>query len=139
MVMKVMAGLLSLGATVDRGAVRGLFDACRLEPERARPPGSPDRGRTADRARLWDVPVVRSEPVSVVEMQVPGMTCRHCVRAVTARLRDLPGVVAVEADSQTARLVVHGDVTADDVQAALREVSFADDDPGHDASLVEGG
>jgi copper chaperone len=77
--------------------------------------------------------------VTVVEMQVPGMTCRHCVRAVTARLRDLPGVVAVEADAEHARLVVHGDVTADQVQAALGDVSFPADGPNHDAAGVFGG
>ncbi len=70
----------------------------------------------------------------VVEMQVPGMTCRHCVRAVTARLRDLPGVVAVEADAESARLVVHGDITADQVEAALAEVPFDTDGPEHDAA-----
>lgn len=76
--------------------------------------------------------------MTVVEMQVPGMTCRHCVRAVTARLRDLPGVVAVEADAENARLVVHGDITADQVEAALAEVPFAADGPEHDASAPDG-
>ena len=71
--------------------------------------------------------------MSVIEMHVPGMTCRHCVRAVTARLRDLPGVVTVEADAEHARLVVHGDVTAEQVQAALDDVSFDAAGPGHGA------
>jgi copper chaperone len=75
--------------------------------------------------------------VLVVEMQVPGMTCRHCVRAVTARLRDLPGVLAVEADAENARLVVHGDVTADQVREAVAEVPLAAEGPEHDA--VAGG
>jgi copper chaperone CopZ len=72
--------------------------------------------------------------VTAVEMQVPGMTCRHCVRAVTARLRDLPGVVSVEADAGHARLVVRGDVTAEQVRAALEGVSFAPGSPEHDAA-----
>lgn len=76
--------------------------------------------------------------MAVVEMQVPGMTCRHCVRAVTARLRDLPGVVAVEADAEHARLVVHGDVTADQVRAAVDEVPFAADGLEHDAAAGSG-
>lgn len=40
-------------------------------------------------------------------------------RAVTARVRDLPGVVAVEADPVTGRLVAYGDVTRSQVLAAL--------------------
>jgi copper chaperone CopZ len=87
-----------------------------------------------------DVPEVRRGAlVTVVEMQVSGMTCRHCVRAVTARLRDLPGVVAVEADAGHARLVVHGDVTAEEVRAAVDDVSFAAGGPQHDAAASGGG
>ena len=33
-----------------------------------------------------------------VTLLVPGMTCRHCVRTVTAALRDVPGVTRVQAD-----------------------------------------
>ena len=77
--------------------------------------------------------------MTVVEMQVPGMTCRHCVRAVTARLRDLPGVVAVEADAEHARLVVYGDITADQVRAAVDEVPLAADGREHDAAAEGGG
>ncbi|GAB3589283.1 hypothetical protein GCM10027446_01210 [Angustibacter peucedani] len=80
----------------------------------------------------WGVPQIEEScAVSVVEMDVPGMTCRHCVRAVTARLRDLPGVIAVEADAVTARLVVHGDVTAAEVTAALADVPLTDRHAAH--------
>jgi hypothetical protein len=34
---------------------------------------------------------------------VPGMTCRHCVRKVTAALRDVAGVALVQADAVRAR------------------------------------
>ena len=33
-----------------------------------------------------------------IELTVGGMTCRRCVREVTARLRDVPGVEQVSAD-----------------------------------------
>lgn len=56
-----------------------------------------------------------------VVVHVPGMTCRQQVRAVTARVRDLPGVVAVEADPMTGRLVAHGDITRSHVLAAVRD------------------
>ena len=70
--------------------------------------------------------------MTVVRMHVPGMTCRHCVRAVTARLRDLPGVVAVEADAVRARLVVHGAVTSEQVRTALRDVPLGAPGREHD-------
>ena len=76
--------------------------------------------------------------MTVVEMQVPGMTCRHCVRAVTARLRDLPGVVAVEADIEHTRVVVHGDVTADQIRAVVDDVPFAADGPEDPVTDGEG-
>jgi copper chaperone CopZ len=60
--------------------------------------------------------------MAVIALRVPGMTCRRCVRIVTARLRDLPGVVMVAADAATAEVVVHGEVSEDRVRAALAEV-----------------
>ena len=61
--------------------------------------------------------------MAVIALHVPGMTCRRCVRIVTARLRDLPGVVMVAADAAAAEVVVHGEVSEDRVRAALAEVS----------------
>jgi copper chaperone CopZ len=60
--------------------------------------------------------------MAVIALRVPGMTCRRCVRIVTARLRDLPGVVMVEEEAATAELIVHGEVSEDRVRAALAEV-----------------
>jgi hypothetical protein len=51
------------------------------------------------------------EAMAVIALRVPGMTCRRCVRIVTARLRDLPGVVTVAADAATEEVVVHGEVS----------------------------
>jgi copper chaperone CopZ len=62
--------------------------------------------------------------MAVIELHVPGMTCRHSVRVVTARLRDLPGVVMVAADAAAAEVVVHGDVSEDQVRAVLADVMF---------------
>ena len=62
--------------------------------------------------------------MAVIELHVPGMTCRHSVRVVTARLRDLPGVVMVAADAAAAEVVVHGDVSEDQVRAILADVMF---------------
>ena len=39
--------------------------------------------------------------MSEMTLYVGGMGCRRCVREVTARLRDVPGVQMVVADSAT--------------------------------------
>ena len=57
-------------------------------------------------------------------LRVPGMTCRHCVRKVTAVLRDVPGVRLVQADLTTATVVLRGEPTVADVLAALDEAGF---------------
>jgi copper chaperone CopZ len=61
--------------------------------------------------------------MTVIALHVPGMTCRRCVRIVTARLRDLPGVVMVAADAAAEEVTVQGEVSEDQVRAALAEVS----------------
>ncbi len=62
--------------------------------------------------------------MAVIALCVPRMTCRRCVRIVTARLRDLPGVVMVAANAAAAEVIVHGEVSEDRLRAALAEVSF---------------
>ena len=52
------------------------------------------------------------------------MSCRHCVRKVTAALRDLPGVTLMQADLTTTTVVLHGDLEPADVQAALSYAGF---------------
>ena len=56
-------------------------------------------------------------------LHVTGMACRHCVRQVTARLRDVPGVVTITADRTTCVVVLGGSMAIADVLAA-----FADSD-----------
>ncbi len=62
--------------------------------------------------------------MSTLTLRVPGMTCRHCVRKVTAALRDVPGVQLVQADLTTSTVVLHGDPSASDVLAALDRAGF---------------
>jgi copper chaperone CopZ len=62
--------------------------------------------------------------VSTLTLLVPGMTCRHCVRTVTAVLRDVPGVQLVQADLTTSTVVLRGDPAFSDVLAALDRCGF---------------
>ena len=62
--------------------------------------------------------------MSTVALLVPGMTCRHCVRKVTAALRDVAGVALVQADARTTTVVLHGDAAVAEVLAALDGAGF---------------
>jgi copper chaperone len=58
--------------------------------------------------------------------QVTGMTCSHCVQAVTAELSSLPGVAAVTVD------LASGGVTVTSASALAREeVRAAVDEAGY--------
>lgn len=52
------------------------------------------------------------------------MTCRHCVRQVTAALRDVTGVEIVEADATTCHVQLRGSFVAADVLAALTRAGY---------------
>ena len=59
--------------------------------------------------------------MSTLDFTVSGMTCQHCVASVTEEVTELPGVDGVDVDLATGRLQVVGDVTAEQVQAAVAE------------------
>lgn len=50
---------------------------------------------------------------------VAGMRCRRCVREVTARLRDVPGVETVIADAESSQIRVSGTMEPTEVASAL--------------------
>lgn len=74
------------------------------------------------------------QPVRTIRFVVPGMTCRHCVRTVTASLRDVAGVTVVQGDARTRSVVLRGDMTQEDAFAALRACGF----PGSVAAVAGG-
>jgi copper chaperone CopZ len=59
--------------------------------------------------------------VQTLDFTVTGMTCQHCVASVTEEITELPGVSEVDVDLASGRLHVVGDVTAEQVQAAVAE------------------
>lgn len=60
---------------------------------------------------------------------VPAMTCRHCVRAISAQVHDVDGVVALEADTTSRTIHVQG---VADPEAVLSAIAAA----GYDALVV---
>ena len=60
----------------------------------------------------------------VLSLSVPGMTSRHRVRAVTARLRDVDGVRSLEADASRERVRVRGTMSAADLLRVLDASGF---------------
>jgi copper chaperone CopZ len=60
-----------------------------------------------------------------IDYTVSGMTCGHCVQAVTAEVGAIPGVEHASADLATGRLTVAGTGFSDDaVRAAVAEAGY---------------
>jgi len=59
--------------------------------------------------------------VQTLDFTVTGMTCQHCVASVTEEVNELAGVQEVDVDLASGRLHVVGDVTPEQVQAAVAE------------------
>ena len=57
---------------------------------------------------------------------VTGMTCDHCVHAVTEEVTGVPGVTGVDVDLASGRLTVTSDAPVDDdaVRAAVDEAGY---------------
>ncbi|UQU64246.1 cation transporter [Couchioplanes caeruleus] len=57
---------------------------------------------------------------------VSGMTCNHCVQAVTSELSELPGVDAVQVDLPTGAVTVTSaePLAEDAVRAAVDEAGY---------------
>ncbi|HKP21495.1 MAG TPA: heavy-metal-associated domain-containing protein [Thermoleophilaceae bacterium] len=59
------------------------------------------------------------------EYSVTGMSCGHCVAAVTDEVQRVPGVNAVEVDLPSGRVVVRGEGFSDDaVRDAVDEAGY---------------
>ena len=64
--------------------------------------------------------------MSTASYTVTGMTCGHCVSAVTQEVSDLPGVTDVQVDLASGGLTVTSDSPVDDgaVRAAVEEAGY---------------
>lgn len=65
----------------------------------------------------------------LVKLKVTGMTCDHCVRAVTSALRKVPNVQNVQVRLATGEVDIDG---SPDLSAALRAVR----EEGYDAAVA---
>jgi copper chaperone len=58
------------------------------------------------------------------QITVEGMSCGGCEQNVETKLSDLPGVTSVEADNESDTVTVEGDVSEDDVAAAVEDAGY---------------
>jgi copper chaperone len=66
--------------------------------------------------------------MSAITLKVSGMTCNHCVMAVSKALTKVPGVEAADVSLEQAQAVVKGSADAQTLIAAVQE-------EGYEASL----
>jgi copper ion binding protein len=59
-----------------------------------------------------------------ITVAVQGMTCQHCVDAVTAAVSALPGVSAVDVDLEAGEVRVSGTPENDAVTAAIEDAGY---------------
>jgi copper chaperone CopZ len=64
--------------------------------------------------------------MSITTWTVQGMTCAHCVAAVTSEVSALPGVSTVDVELATGRLTITAstDPSAEQVAAAVDEAGY---------------
>ena len=65
--------------------------------------------------------------MTVIWFRVPAMCCRRCVRTISARVTDVPGVRTVEVDLATKAVRVTGTFDAAAVAAAIAGDGYAID------------
>ncbi|MFM0735075.1 cation transporter [Paraburkholderia sediminicola] len=59
-----------------------------------------------------------------IEFQVEGMSCQHCVTAVTNAIREHDGTAQVQVDLASGRVAVESAQPADALKAAIDEAGY---------------
>ncbi|WP_309571980.1 cation transporter [Deinococcus sp.] len=59
------------------------------------------------------------------ELNITGMTCGHCVKAVEGALKSIPGVQTVTVDLASGHATVQGDADTQAMLAAVTEEGYA--------------
>ena len=61
----------------------------------------------------------------MIELKIEGMSCDHCVRAVTKALTKVPGVTrVVEVSLERGEAIVDGEAAFEQLAAAVREEGY---------------
>ena len=61
----------------------------------------------------------------MIQLQITGMSCQHCVKAVNDALAAVAGVSAVESvDLESGVAVVRGNASIDDLTAAVKQAGY---------------
>jgi copper chaperone len=67
---------------------------------------------------------VTKEKAEMVKLQVSGMTCGHCVAAVTQAVQAVPGVQSVSVDRASGQVVVEGSPDKAALLAAITDEGY---------------
>ncbi|QQD73011.1 CopZ family metallochaperone [Acidithiobacillus ferrivorans] len=62
--------------------------------------------------------------MSNINLKITGMTCEHCVRAVTKALEGVPGVEKADVTLTPGEAVVHGQASTAALIAAVKEEGY---------------
>jgi copper chaperone len=60
----------------------------------------------------------------MIEFVLPTMTCGHCVKSVTATVRQVDATAQVAIDLPTHKVVIHSERPAEAFKAALAEEGY---------------
>lgn len=63
--------------------------------------------------------------MSEIKLKITGMTCEHCVRAVTKAVKSVPGVTDAEVTLPPGSAVVHGEMALADLISAVTSEGYA--------------
>lgn len=61
-----------------------------------------------------------------VTYEIPAINCMHCVHTIKTELGEIPGVISVDADASTKKVVIGYDEPADETQIEelLEEINY---------------
>ncbi len=75
--------------------------------------------------RVHGEPIPQEQEKGMLALNITGMTCSHCVDAVTRALKESPGVEAVNVDLKTGKAILSGsDLDAEALCKAVSELGY---------------